>query len=311
LEILRFLIMRILLQTLLLLLCAFTFLQASDPVNDKKANAVNKVLIVVGGQSNMDQAFASVRRNQNHLSFETKSYPVHEKFGAGNNVTIDLDNLDDFGYVFISIDQGTLSQKNLQELSKYIKNGGRVFMLWDSNQRDCFSETMASNANELLSLLKIRDEIKLERIKFEPFSHGSILPISDKTRKRFTTQKSIKWMKNQGNSEYTAYKATMKSGHCFYKGSDLSAASLILEFNNQNGKYHTGAFWQVGEGVLGIGTEKMTSGEAPRNAFRAGDIVWESLNLDNPSEGFKEILNKPAKLKFKKSNSKKRRTKSR
>lgn len=285
-------------------------IQANDPLDDKKSNVANRVLIVAGGQNYAPQAFASIKRNHKELTFETISYPVHEKFGAGNNVTIDLSDLSNYGYVFISIDQGTLSENNLQEIAEYLKQGGKVFMLYDSNQRDCFTESMANNANKLLSILKIRDEIKFQKVDFDPFSNGSILAIDDQTRKQFTTQKSMKWMKNQGNATYSSYTATMKSGHCFYKGSDLSASSLILEFNNQSGKYHTGAFWRTGAGVLGIGTERMTSGEAPRNSFKAGDIVWDALNLDNPSPELKKLMSKPAELKFIKHNRSKRKRKS-
>ena len=191
--------MRIFVFVLVSVLMSNLNLNAAHFLGGKNPSASAKVLVIAGGKKKAETAFAGIKSQNTDLVYEVMSYPSHEKLGAGNNVILNLDGLFDYAYLFISIDQGTLSEETLTIIGEYVKAGGKAFLLWDSNARNCFTESMANNANTLLEKLGVDDEVKFEKIDFKSFSRGSILPISDKTRKYFTSNKSLNWIKNRGN----------------------------------------------------------------------------------------------------------------
>ena len=241
---------------------------------------LQSALIIEGESSDVANTFKSIVINNDEVHFDVYRYPTIKDVGAGNGIQIDFLNLENYDYILVSVHQGTLSDNLLSRLSKYVLEGGRLYILYQSFPKPFFIESMELSSNEMLKLLRIDDEIKYENALFERNVRGSLLRISEEERLENSSRLGVNKIKKEQNHKVTPYKATMSSGHYFQKSSDLSDASVLFEFNSLNIRHSVAAFWKAGAGVFGIGTEQYTSSAPQRDVYAAWKAIWQGLNIE-------------------------------
>jgi len=241
-------------------------------------DVIQRGLIIEGDSELVSNSFELFKKKNPQIKFDVFQFAHNSEDGSGNAIAINFYGLYQYDYILISVHEGSLSNQFIERLSAYVLDGGRAYVMYQSYPRPYYVESMAETSNQFLKYLHIDDEIIYDSLILKTKMYGSLLEVDDKTRKINTSRKAINSLKHTPNTTSSQYFCEIDSGHFFYKNSDLSDATTILEFNADSLRAPIAAFWTAGKGVLGIGTEKYSSCSTRKSSGSAWQLIWKAIN---------------------------------